>query len=290
MDSSMFSKKYLIPFFVLFTLAQVLIVNPGSSLAGVRNATIALVVDPLSGTLFKATADSLYQSQDAGYQWQSVALPKTFEDSDYISSIIIPAGGGTLYIAGAQKGVYRTTDIGKNWEPVMKGLPVLKSVSLTAHSVLPKTLYAIVSEKTIYRSQDAGDSWQMMDEGPDKIGLMIHTNMKGSMKTGWLFVATPQGIQRAMDCFCMWRQAGDLTGKINDLTYDPKNPSHIYTISEGQLFISRDGGEIWKQIKSIVSDLAAITFMPSGLLVAATVDGILFQSKDDAFTWVRVHA
>jgi photosystem II stability/assembly factor-like uncharacterized protein len=210
------------------------------------NAILALAVDPSAGTVFKATGHGLYQSRDDGKNWKAVALPPGFGADDHIVSIAIPAdGNGKIYLSVADRGVFRTTDSGAHWQLLTKGLPEQGRLNLAAHSTLPKTLYAVAAQKSIYRSLDSGTSWQRMDEGPGTILHLVHTNMKGSMQTGWLFAATSNGVQRGMDCFCLWRRAGDLKGPIIGISYNPKKPKHVTAISAGGLFQSRDGGETW---------------------------------------------
>src|SRR3546814_15414001 len=75
---------------------------------------------------------------------------------------------------------------------------------------VPDTVYAVVAEQGIYRSEDGGAGWRMMDKGPEaEIQRIIHSNLEGSMQSGWLFAATDRGVYRSMDCFCGWRNAGD---------------------------------------------------------------------------------
>ena len=176
-----------------------------------------LVVDPSDGSLFKAGGHTLDQSRDGGNNWNSVPLPSGFGVDHPIKSVAIPVGGnGKIYLTGIGKGVFRTTDRGVNWERLTKGLPIQGNLTLAAHATLPGTLYAVAAGKSIYRSQNSGTSWQLMDDGPGAISHLIHTNMKGSMQTGWLFAGTSEGVQRGMDCFCLWRRAGDLKGNTNE--------------------------------------------------------------------------
>lgn len=256
-----------------------------------NDSIVAIASVSVEGSLFKATTRALHRSRDGGRTWRPIPLPQIFGDGGQVTSLAASAGAkGVLYLAGLGQGVFRTTDNGKSWEPSTSGLPNRNVTALASHAELPGTLYAVLAEMNIYRSQDAGNSWELMDEGPERIGQLIHTNMKGSMQTGWLFAATSQGIHRTMDCFCLWRRAGNLEGEIRSLAYDPRKPEHVYAVSNGKLFRSRDGGEAWEQPIAPSVNLAALAFTQSGALYAVTSDGKLFRSEDGAATWERVDA
>ena len=72
--------------------------------------------------------------------------------------------------------------------------------ALTTHADRPETIYAYLSSKGIFRSEDGGKEWRLMDAGPrGGVTSFVHSNMPGSMQSGWLFVAGTHGVQRAMD-------------------------------------------------------------------------------------------
>lgn len=250
---------------------------------------VALAYDSSLGALFKASQNSLFQSLDGGQKWQKIQLPSVIDNSDEVVSMVTPAGGNKiLYLASRDRGIFKSENNGESWTVIGKGLPATQIVSLAAHATLTKTLYAVMTDKNIYRSEDAGKSWQLMDEGPGAIRLLKHTNMKGSMKTGWLFAVTTSDVQRAMDCFCLWRQAGDFQGIITDLVYNPQIPEHIYMATENGLMSSQDGGETWKQRMSPENHVTTLVYTPEGVIFGATRDGTLFRSLDDTETWERL--
>ncbi len=270
---------------LLAAIGQVKASEPSSSDAKI----VALAYDISKGALYKASRNSLFQSLDNGQKWRRIRLPSVFDNSANVVSLITPAGGkNTIYLAGRDLGIFRSENSGESWTAADKGIPNKQIVSLAAHATLAETLYTVVADKNIYRSEDAGNSWQLMDEGPGEIRLLKHTNMKGSMKTGWLFAVTASGVQRAMDCFCLWRQAGDFKGKITDLVYNPQIPEHIYIATENGLMSSQDGGETWKQRMSPESHVTTLVYIPNGVIFGAANDGTLFRRLDDTETWERL--
>src|SRR5216683_8271889 len=193
---------------------------------------VALAYDRGTDTLLKANARALYRSGDGGQSWKSIAIPSS-ENGRIASVATSPAGKGITYVVGEGLGVLRTEDGGSSWIERNEGLPSRDVIAVAAHTTQPETVYIIVRDEGVYRSQDGGKSWRLMDRGSQGgIRQLIHSDMDGSMQTGWLFAATPKGIRRTMDCFCLWTDAGKLGTDARAVTYDPGHPDHIYAVTD----------------------------------------------------------
>ncbi len=251
---------------------------------------VAFAYDPGSDALLKAYAKALYRSSDGGQSWQKIATPSA--DEGRIAGVTASsAHSGAMYLAGPGLGVSRTEDGGKTWVERSEGLPSRQVAAVAAHATQPDTVYVFVRGSGIYRSQDAAKSWRLMDKGPQEgVTQLIHSNMPGSMQTGWLFAATSTGIRRVMDCFCLWQDAGKLGSDVRSVTYDPRTPEQLYAVTSKGIFRSPDGGEDWTQVTSPGSKVAALAFAHSGILYAIGEDGALSRSTDQGKTWSRVHA
>jgi len=270
----------------LAALSIAILIGAGAVQAAASNqeheTLFALAYDPGTDTLLKADANALYRSGDAGQSWQKIAIQSP-EDGKIAAVAASFAARGVMYVAGPGLGVLRTDDGGKTWIERTEGLPSRDVIAIAAHTTQPDTVYAVVKEHGIYRSQDAGKSWRMMDRGP-------RNGLAGSMQTGWLFAATSSGIRRIMDCFCLWQDAGGLASEVHGVTFDPKQPEHIYAATEKGLFRSTDGGENWREMTSPLSRPVALAFAHSGTLYVINADGRLFRSVDEGVTWAPVNA
>jgi photosystem II stability/assembly factor-like uncharacterized protein len=255
-----------------------------------QSRIVALGFDNVTQTLLKATSKVLYRSSDEGRTWTHVALPRTAANGDIAALAISAHHKDVFYIAGPGLGVLRSENGGRSWVTRNQGLPGSKVEALTAHADEPDTLYAYLAGKGIFRSQDAGKHWRLMDSGPpDGILHFVHSNMPGSMQTGWLFAATFKGVRRSMDCFCGWHDAGGLAAEVQAIAYDPKQPQYVYAAARNEFFVSTNGGEQWTSRKPPAALITALVATSSGALYAAG-DGLLFRSLDHGATWEKTDA
>lgn len=174
-----------------------------AQLADVRS----LAVDALSGRLLAATSTGLYQSQDEGQNWQQVALPPDIPTNGIAQVVIRSDQPDIVYLAGEQIGIWRSRDAGQTWQKVTQGLESEQVTALALHSNgyprdNTKSLFAWVADVGIFESHDEGDTWKRsVDQGPPnrQVLALTHTPLPGSMNTGWLYAATPDGAYLSMD-------------------------------------------------------------------------------------------
>jgi photosystem II stability/assembly factor-like uncharacterized protein len=253
---------------------------------------VALDYDAEGQRLLKAYPHALYQSGDDGATWQPIPLPASARKGQ-IAAVATPADApGTLYIAGPGLGIMRSEDEGKSWVAVGEGLPSRDVQAFAAHVDQTQTLYAFLGEEGVFRSEDSGKTWTRMDGGPGvPVGKVFHSNMEGSMQSGWLFAATPEGVRRSMDCFCGWRPTGELpAGEVFDVAYDPRAPEQVYAATAAGLFRSVNGGEDWEPVSGTTKATALAIDPQSGAIYAATNGGTLLRSADQGGTWEPVGA
>lgn len=247
----------------------------------------ALAYDASAGVLLKSDETGLYRSSDDGRTWEAIAgsVPP---GGDVTSIVVTPGEDGAIYAAAPGLGLLRASKAGGELTPVDTGLPDPDIAALAAHATQPETLYAYLPESGIYRTKDAGANWKLMDRGPEGIRQLIHTNMEGSMETGWLYAATANGVRLSMDCFCLWREASGVTGPVNAIAVDPAKPEHLYAASSNAIFLSSNGGQDWEAAVPLPEAVTALIVTPSGELYAGSVVGRLFRSVDGAKTWEQV--
>jgi photosystem II stability/assembly factor-like uncharacterized protein len=262
-----------------------LVVAGGGATSEHHEPVTALAFDASRHALIKASAGALFRTRSDSGDWQPIALPDLANGR--IRAIAVSAGDKPrLYVGGSGLGILRSLDGGRSWVAVNDGLPARDVHALSAHAEQPDTVYAYLAGRGIFRSEDAGAHWRLMDVGPrDGILQLVHSNMPGSMQTGWLFAATAKGVGRSMDCFCGWRDAGALATGIRTVAYDPTQSKRVYAATADAVFVSADGGEHWSPAHAPGRNITVLASASTGLLYAAADEGELFVSGDHGDTW-----
>jgi photosystem II stability/assembly factor-like uncharacterized protein len=162
--------------------------------------------------------------------------------------------GESFVISGS--GLYKSTDGGKIWRPITKGLPTaedgLARIGIAIAPSNPNRMFLSVeankSEAGVYRSDDAGESWQLVNtdhriggRGPGAMGIAVAPDNPDT-----LYVANTASWKStdAGKTFVGWKGApgGDDYQRIWISTENPK----IIAISADQgAAISVNGGETW---------------------------------------------
>lgn len=272
------------------------IVVASLSIVGVAGATEkvlpALSYDQAGERLLKVYASRLYQSENGGRAWQDIPLPSAVEGGQLRTAAVPATDGGVLYIAGPAIGVQRSEDNGESWQALNDDLPSRNVIAFTIHRNQPETLYAVIADDGLYQSEDAGKTWKKMDSGPTQtIRRLVHSDMDGSMQTGWLYAVSDDALRLSMDCFCGWRLAGELgAGKVYDVVYNVNDPKQVYVTAEQGLFRSDDGGQEWKPVNNDGEEKVALTLTPKGTLYALDREGELLRSEDQGETWTAPDA
>jgi photosystem II stability/assembly factor-like uncharacterized protein len=172
--------------------------------------------------------DGVYKSTDGGDTWKHIGLERTRQISavrihPQNPDVVYVAAQGSPYGANKERGIYRTTDGGKNWELVLHIDENTGASSLSMDMANPRVLYAAFWEhrrypwiadsggpnSAIYKSTDGGDTWTKLENGLPKF-----------------------------------------MGKIG-VAVSPANPKRVWAIIEaedGGLFRSDDGGKSWRNI------------------------------------------
>ncbi|MEX1057591.1 MAG: hypothetical protein WED11_07660 [Natronospirillum sp.] len=217
-----------------------------------------------------------------------IQLPTTSEEAR--PSSLTKGADGNVYLAGLGLGVWRYNSAGNRWQSLNDTLPDLGVTAIAAHATQPDTLYAYYPDLGMFRSRDGGAEWVNVDNGPQEpVQAFLHSDMPGSMESGWLFAGTTRGVSRSMDCFCFWGDAGDLQGKVSAISYDPAAPENVYAVVDGAVYHSADGGEAWAPLKVIVPEtVTALVFSQTQGLVVGTADGKLL-ALNGTNEWTRVN-
>ncbi|WP_394168945.1 WD40/YVTN/BNR-like repeat-containing protein [Saccharospirillum alexandrii] len=268
------SKQYLLALILMTALSMAVEAEPSSQVLP------TLWYDSAGDQLYKVSDNRLFKSKTSTIDWQEIEIPFGLTGSELTSIVTSTENAQSVYVAGLGLGVWRRSDEGNAWESLDGDLPSKDIMALAIHRDQPETLYVVLVQDGIYRTQNAGKTWTKMDSGPVKpILRLMHSNMEGSMETGWLYAVSDDAVRISMDCFCGWRLTGIMNiGAVYDTVFDPQNPTQVYAATDTGIWSSSNGGQEWELGSDAVS--IAIAFVPSLGLVGLDSSGSVSRYID----------
>jgi photosystem II stability/assembly factor-like uncharacterized protein len=209
---------------------------------------------PIRGNL--SDGDGVYRSTDAGKSWKSVGLQETRHISKVIvhpkdEDLVYVAAQGNAFRASEERGVYRSSDGGKNWKRVLFVDDKTGACDLSMDPGNPRILYAAFWQavrrpwefvsggpgSSLFRSTDGGDTWKKLEEGLPKgdkgrIGVAASGARPGRVFA--IVEAEKGGLFESDDYGEKWTKVND-EHKIRErpwyyswITLDPKNADVVY--------------------------------------------------------------
>ncbi|HZO95190.1 MAG TPA: hypothetical protein VFB22_15700 [Candidatus Baltobacteraceae bacterium] len=248
----------------------------GAALLG-GSLVSCFVVPALAARAQPRTVDpSLY----AGLRWRSIG-PYRGGRTNAVAGV--PGDGRVYYTGAVGGGVWKTTDAGRTWKPVMDAMPVSSIGAIAIAPSDPSTVYVgsgeadmrsdIIHGNGMYRSTDAGATWTHvgLDDSRQIGRILVDPHDARTLLVAALGHAyapnETRGVYRSSDGGATWTRVLFLnhdTGAI-DLAADPsmrtvyaslwqtrRPPWNTYPPSNGPgsgLWKSSDGGLTWTQLR-----------------------------------------
>ena len=260
--------------------------------------------------------NGLFKSTDGGSSWTEIP---GFENSERIASIAINSNNtnevyvgvlGALWSDSEDRGVYKTTDGGKNWKKVFYLNPSTGAGDVIMDPENPNVLYASMwqfrrtgwsfnsggESSGLYKSTDGGATWNKIKNGlPEgKLGRIAVAMAPSDHQILYAVIETGEkdtnGLWKSEDGGNSWKHLNNDFGLtvrpfyFSRITIDPKNPDIIVKAGLSGS-ISRDGGKTFKGLGNMHSDIHDIAFHinNSDALFCAT-DGGLYRSWNGGTT------
>ncbi len=259
----------------------------------------------------------VYKSTNGGKTWTHVGLDNVGQigaveihpdnpDIAYVAAI------GQAFGPNPERGVFRTTNGGKNWEKVLFVSDTTGAVDLEFAPDDPNTLYAcmwrgerkpwtIISggkEGGIYKSTNGGDNWKKMTKGlpsdpfgksdlavsadnPNRVYALVEADE--SKKQGGLYVSDDRG--ESFRLVSTYEPLLDRPFYYCNVDADPNNADIVY-VNSTRFFKSDNGGRKWERMSTPHGDNHDIWIHPddSDVWVQGN-DGGVNVTRDGGRTW-----
>ena len=193
-------------------------------------------VDPSNpNIIYAASGGGLFKSIDGAQSWASLVDLGNNDIRDIVIDYIKP---NNIFVTVRKKGVYKSTNGGKTWLPINNGIKNLAVKVIKIDPVNSQTLYVGGKNKLLYKTMDGGKTWIEINHGlPD--GFYVHNMAINTNKPNIVYIGSKfgHGIYKTEDFGVTWKPFNNnINLKVNDLTIDPINPSHIYAGTASGLF------------------------------------------------------
>src|SRR5579859_851499 len=258
--------------------------------------------------------DGIYRSDDGGKNWKNLGLKKSEHIGRVVidprdSKVVYVAAEGPLWGAGGDRGLYKTTDGGKNWKAVLSISENTGVGDVALDPSNPDVVYASAyqrrrhvftlidggPESAIYKSTDAGATWNKVSSGLPtvdlgRIGLAVSAADPNVVYAAVEAADGKGGIFRSNDKGATWEKRNEFDqGAMYyaRIFPDPKNVDRIFVMNV-ELRESLDGGKTLHKVSEVNhhGDNHAMWIDPEDTkhwLLGS--DGGMYETWDDAKTW-----
>ena len=261
------------------------------NIIGLAHETVrALAQSPTDPKLLLAGALSgVYRSKDEGASWEKIT-PDNHSDLTRFDSVAFdPKDNDTIY-AGTYHLPWKTTNGGKDWFPVVKGMiddsDVMNIIVDPANS---ENVHAVACSG-IYHSTNGGTQW-VKYQGIPNVFRRTQLIRMDPTNASILYAGTTSGLWKTVNEKDFKRVTpGDWI--INALIIDQKNPQKLIIGTERQgVQISSDGGATFLSANvgfqhQHITDVAIDREHPDRALVVLTFDNDAFMAtRDGGNSW-----
>ncbi|HEX7122366.1 MAG TPA: hypothetical protein VF178_08365, partial [Gemmatimonadaceae bacterium] len=221
----------------------------------------------------------LFKTTDGGRTWTNVkeisqytgftdvALDPANPDVVYAASYMRERRSYSFLPAGPESGIWKSTDAGRTWTQLTKGLPTgeLGRIGISVCASRPNTVYAVVHARGdsggVFRTDDAGATWRQVT--PNNSTAWYYGQVRcDPTDPDHVFRLGPSS-QVSRDGGRTWSTfppSGGVHADHHSMWINPEAPEHILYGTDGGLYITWDGGRTWDHVQNLpVSQFYAIS-------------------------------
>jgi photosystem II stability/assembly factor-like uncharacterized protein len=210
----------------------------------------------------------VFFSPDAGRTWQKTLYIDPLNGASDLD--LDPSNPDTIFAGmwqfdrkpwrydsgGTTGGLFKSSDGGKNWRKITKGLPALMGrIGVKVAPSNPRIVYVVAESKegSLFRSQDGGETFEAVNNdrslttrGYYYCDLRVDPKDENRVYVleGALEVSDDGGKS-------FGRIGGSVHGDLQALWIDPLDPARMWQGSDGGLASTWDRGQTWQHVSNI---------------------------------------
>lgn len=260
-----------------------------------RRISKILIHPAQTNVLLAATNSGVYKSTDAGASW-SLSLAGDFKDMEFK-----PFDPAVVYVCGTT--FHRSTDTGSSFTQIGAGVPSSAAVNRLAIAVTPANpdyVYLVGGSSAnsdfygLYRSTNGGVSFSLRSNSPNILGYAPNGSSVGGQS--WYDLAVAASPVNAEEIYVgginIWKSGdGGVSWDLNAYWFYPEQAypyvhadihaldfhgNVLYAGSDGGIFQTSDGGEVWTDISAGLANTQFYRFggypYNENLLIGGTQD------------------
>ena len=262
-----------------------------------RDAVRSLHLEPVTGRLTIGTINAVFRSP--GFPWNDWrTLPV-----DYLATSILeiepdPSDSGTLFARSGNR-IYRTTNLGRHWEPVGEVIPTRgtqpfrsSDLAVGAGGNLYVVGFSGEGDQLLRLDRTTGE-WRELSLPPALFGGNTMKFVTADPRvSGEIYVGQAREIAHSLDAGETWEQFVLPDSYPAALAIDPKNTDVLYAATQAAILKSSDRGRTWS-IKKVVDQsgefnkdkIVISPADPSTVYAFSRFFGPITRSRDGGETW-----
>lgn len=247
--------------------------------------------------------DGVYKSIDSGKTWKNMGL----KESHHVGRILIHpvnpdivyvAALGHLYSENPERGLYKTTDGGANWNKVLDVVVDGKNIGCVDVAMDPThydTLYAATYDKHrtpwtfmlggtgsgLYKTTDEGETWKKLEEGLPS-GVLGRIGIAVYAKNPNILYACVENVNKP-------------GMSVEDLLKEIREGKSSRGMIDGEVYRSDDAGETWMKVSPDKQSIGGapgyyygqIIIDPNDDQVVHVLSAASWGTRDGGKTWQR---
>lgn len=266
------------------------------------------------------TGDGIYKTTNGGKTWHYAGLKQTHTTTSLVvdpkdANIVYAASMGHVFVPGAHRGVFKTTDGGKTWHRILFVNDRTGVVDLVMDPKDSSVLYAAAWQayrkpwrlssggpgSGLYKTTDGGQHWVNISDHPGlpteplgKIGIAVAASNPNVVyvvvqaKHGGLFRSQDGGRTfNRVNAHWKLRNRGFY---FTTVFVDPTDPNAVYMPQVDALFVSHDGGKTFRALHTPHGDNHVLWINPHNpRILLEGNDGGATVSTNAGRTWSSEH-